>query len=65
MIYEATMDAESFAGWECDACGGEIDTEDELAQLCAEPFNGSILTCPNDNCRKEYDLSITINIQEL
>jgi hypothetical protein len=65
MAYEDSMSAEGLRGWECPKCGAEIDTESELMDLCGEPFNGTIITCPSDKCATEYDASITINIQEL
>jgi len=37
-------------------------TEDDLMELCNEPFNGTIVKC--SKCHKEYSCDILIKIEE-
>ena len=49
--------AEDFS---CPSCGKEF-FEDDLIELCGEPFNGTIVEC---KCGKEWDCNILIKITE-
>jgi hypothetical protein len=59
--YCEEMGTESFAGFECAKCGEEIDTENDLMELCGDPFNGSTMTCPK--CDAEYDLTMRVVVE--
>lgn len=59
------LTADAFTDWKCQKCGASIDTEEELTQLCGDPFNGTILECPNAKCGAEYTLDMRIIISEL
>jgi len=49
--------AEDFS---CPSCGKDF-TEDDLIELCGEPFNGMIVEC---ECGKEWSCDILIKISE-
>ncbi len=46
----------------CPECNVEF-TEEDLMELCGEPFNGTILICKN--CKKEFDANLLIKIVEI
>lgn len=52
------MTAEDFACPNCDT----LFSEDDLVELCGEPFNGTIVKCKK--CLKEYSCDILIKIEE-
>lgn len=47
-------------GFSCPNCDKEF-SEDDLLELCNEPFNGTIIEC---DCGKEWDCNILIKISE-
>ena len=47
-------------GFSCPTCGKAF-TEDDLQELCGEPFNGTIVKC---KCGKEWSCDILIKINE-
>ena len=46
----------------CPNCDAEF-TEEDLIELCGEPFNGTIVEC--GKCHKEYSCDILIQIEEV
>lgn len=54
---EKIVTAENFI---CPNCDKEFNEED-LIELCGEPFNGIIIEC---ECGKEWDCNILIKISE-
>lgn len=50
--------AEGFACLNCDT----LFSEDDLIELCGEPFNGIIIECKK--CHKKYSCDILIKIEE-
>lgn len=53
---------QSPTNFECPNCGNMFG-EDDLMELCSEPFNGTIVECPE--CKKEFDCNILISIIEI
>ena len=54
---EKIVTAECFM---CPDCGKDFSEED-LIELCGEPFNGTIIEC---SCGKEWNCDILIKISE-
>ena len=52
-------DAENF---ECPQCGIDFSEED-LVELCNEPFNGTILEC--DGCGVKFDTTLKIRLMRI
>lgn len=46
----------------CPSCGEDF-SEDDMMDVCNEPFNGSIIKC--SSCEKEFDVNIMFNIEEI
>ena len=57
--------AEGFLREECEDCGESIGTEENLMDICSEPFNGVIIECPNEDCDAEYSLDLGIKIEKI
>jgi hypothetical protein len=63
--YAVTMDGHDFASWSCPKCDADIDVEEEMMSVCNEPFNGTIINCPNEECGAEFDCELRFRIVEL
>lgn len=59
MMVEKIITPEKF---DCPDCK-EPFGEDNLMELCGEPFNGVILECPS--CKKEYKADLLIKVKSL
>lgn len=55
---QVVLDGEDFYKFECFKCGTPINAEEEMEQACAEPFNGIIIECANEECDAEYDCNL-------
>ena len=56
------LSTEGFCDFEC-KCGENLGTEENMMQICGEPFNGIIVECPK--CKKEYNINIGFKIEAL
>jgi len=62
------LTGEGFAEFVCTKCNEPMDAqhlEDELMQVCNEPFNGTIMECSNDECDAEFNVQIGIRIEQM
>lgn len=50
-------------GFECIHCGEELFNEENIIELCNEPFNGIVATC--SNCGAEFSLDMYIKVSQI
>ena len=50
-------------GFECPSCD-EPFTEEDMQDVCNEPFNGSVLECGDEECGKEWSVDILFEVKE-
>lgn len=55
------LSTEEFLDFEC-SCGKMRASQDDLINICNDPFSGIILSC--DECGEEYDISINFLIMK-
>ena len=48
---------------ECPNCGANLCNEENVTELCGEPFNGTIIDC--DDCEIELSLNLYATIEVL
>lgn len=60
--YDDVMSTDAYCNFTCPKCGGDIEVENSLDELCQEPFNGAGVECQNENCKQEYQLSMYVGI---
>ena len=47
----------------CPSCGKNLCNEDNIIELCSEPFAGIVVSCLTKSCGTEVSLNLEVRIQ--
>ena len=53
------LSADDFYHFECE-CGENLGTEENMIDICGDPFNGIVIDCPK--CKKEYSIDLLFKV---